>query len=1193
MPKDQSPESSQELQTLRDLTVELQAKLHSQQKEIADLQQRLSEHENCHLFRFLFDQMAQGVVFQAADDRVLYANSAAETILGLTSDQLRRTAPLDPAWKATREDGTPFPEQEYPAWVALKTGKRVENVVMEIYSPLLGESRWININAIPQRSPGKKTVQHVFTTFEDITSRKQAETGLQRSERELRALYESMMEMVALHKVIYDEAGNPTNYEIIYCNTAYTQVTGLAYDQVIGKPASEVYGTEEAPYLDIFAKVAETGEPYHFETAFSPMQKVFDVFVFSPEKGLFATISEDITEKKRIQTQLEESQRQQLTLLSNLPGMAYRCCNDENWTMEFVSDGCLQITGYRPEELLGNRIQSYASLIHSLDQGMVWDSIQAQISKDEPFQLNYRIVTKNGVEKWVWEQGRAVKSPEGEIIALEGLIFDIDQRVKAEQALAESEERFRSYVEHAPVAILIVDETGKYLDVNQTACQMFGYSRDEFLSLNIPDLVYADDMQKGQQHFLKVLQTGSSQDDIRLNKKDGGTVWSTVSAVKIAENRFMAFCKDISDRKNAEEALRASEEKYRSLVESQESAIFTIDSEGKYHFANQQALLEFNPSPADLVGVSVYDLFPKEVADRQLGSVRKVIESGEGMIRESMSPIAGKPRWFRTSIQPVFGPDGKAVLALVSAVDITERKEIELVLEDKVKQRTAEIESIRQRLELATQAAGIGIWDWNLSTGEMLWDDQMAAIYGLPPVGFISRLEEWKEMIHPDDSGVVAQLLQCIEQRTPYKSTFRILWPDQSIHFITANAVTLLDENDQPLRVVGTNYDITAQKEQEHELRRRENLYRTLFENSNDAIFLLYPNGRIWRANEKMTGLLGYSTEEIKLMTYEEFLVEEERQKALEHLRKSANGEEMPLHEHLCLDQSGNPVHVEINLSPIHDAEGKIILIQNVMRDITSRKKVEALRQKSEETLRFANTELARANRAKDEFLANMSHELRTPLNNILALAETLNEETQGPVNEVQRRSIKNIELSGRHLLSLINDILDLSKIESRKMKLAIDEYSVNEIGQASINFVKESANKKGIEMEFHLQDPALRLRGDGRRIKQMLVNLLGNAVKFTPSGGRVTLSVWQDTLKDEICFRVEDNGIGMKAEDINKLFEPFEQLDSSLARRYEGTGLGLALVKKLAELHGGSVSVTSEFGKGSIFTITLPQSRE
>ncbi|NMC52115.1 MAG: PAS domain S-box protein [Chloroflexi bacterium] len=1193
MPKDRSPESNQELQVLRNLTAELQAKLHGQQKEIVDLQQQLSEHENCHLFRFVFDQMTQGVVFQGADGHVLYANSAAESILGLTSDQIRGAAPLDPAWKATREDGTPFPEQEYPAWVALNTGERVENVVMEIYSPLLGESRWININAIPQRSPGKKIVQHVFTTFEDITSRKQAETGLQRSERELRALYESMMEMVALYKVIYDEAGNPTNYELIYCNAAYTHITGLPRDQVIGKLASEVYGTEEAPYLDIFAKVAESGEPYHFETDFSPMQKVFDVSVFSPEKGLFATISEDITEKKRFQTQLEESQRQQLTLLSNLPGMAYRCRNDENWTMEFISDGCMDMTGCPAEELLGNRHRSYASLIHPDDQAMVWDSIQAQIAKEEPFQLTYRITTQNGVEKWVWEQGRAVKSPEGEIIALEGLIFDIDQRVKAEQALTQSEMRFRSYVEHAPVAILIVDETGKYLDLNQTACQMFGYTRDELLSLTIPDLVYADDMQKGQQHFLKLLQTGSSQDDIRLKRKDGETVWSTVSAVKLAENRFMAFCKDISDRKNVEEALRASEEKYRSLVESQEAAIFTIDVDGKYHFANQQALLEFENNPADLVGVSVYDLFPKEVADRQLGSVRKVIESGEGLIRESMSPIAGQPRWFRTSIQPVFGPEGKAVLALVSAVDITERKEFELVLEEKVKQRTAEIESIRQRLELATQSAGIGIWDWNLSTGEMLWDEQMAAIYGLPPVGFISRLEEWKEMIHPDDSGVVAQLLQCIEQRTPYKSTFRIVWPDHSIHFITANAITLFDEHGQALRMVGTNYDITAQKEHEHELRRRENLYRTLFENSNDAILLLYPSGRIWRANEKMTSLLGFSAEEIKLMTYEEFLAEEEREKALEHLRNIANGEEMPLHEHLCLDQSGNPVHVEINLSPIHDAEGKTVLIQNVMRDITSRKKVEALRLQSEETLRFANAELARANRAKDEFLANMSHELRTPLNNILALAETLNEETQGPVNETQRRSIKNIELSGRHLLSLINDILDLSKIEARKMELVIDEYPVNEIGQASMNFVKESASKKGIEMEFHLPDPALRLRGDGRRIKQMLVNLLGNAVKFTPSGGRVTLSIWQDAQKSEVYFRVEDNGIGMKTEDLRKLFEPFEQLDSSLARRYEGTGLGLALVKKLAELHGGSVSVISEFGKGSTFTVTLPQTRE
>ncbi len=239
--------------------------------------------------------------------------------------------------------------------------------------------------------------------------------------------------------------------------------------------------------------------------------------------------------------------------------------------------------------------------------------------------------------------------------------------------------------------------------------------------------------------------------------------------------------------------------------------------------------------------------------------------------------------------------------------------------------------------------------------------------------------------------------------------------------------------------------------------------------------------------------------------------------------------------------------------------------------------------------LSLANAELAKAARLKDEFLAAMSHELRTPLNAVLGMSEALQEQVYGPLNEKQLKSLRTIEDSGRHLLALINDILDLSKIEAGKVELQIGPASIGPVCQASLQFVKQTALKKQIQVSSTLDSQVTTLQADERRLKQILVNLLSNAVKFTPEGGAMGLEVKGDAEKSVVHFTVWDTGIGIALEDMARLFKPFVQLDSRLSRQYSGTGLGLSLVQRMAELHGGSVSVESEVGKGSRFTVSLP----
>ncbi len=296
-----------------------------------------------------------------------------------------------------------------------------------------------------------------------------------------------------------------------------------------------------------------------------------------------------------------------------------------------------------------------------------------------------------------------------------------------------------------------------------------------------------------------------------------------------------------------------------------------------------------------------------------------------------------------------------------------------------------------------------------------------------------------------------------------------------------------------------------------------------------------------------------------------------------------------------ALQQSNNLLeeHVEQRTIELRNANQQ--LTQELKRRIQAEQTLEEERSQlairvEERTaeLSTVNAQLARAARLKDTFLASMSHELRTPLNTILNISETLQEQVYGDLNPSQQKSMHRIEEGGRHLLALINDILDLSKIGAGKLDLVWDSVSVQALCNSSIQYMDEAARKKNLEFKLNLDPTVRNIWADQRRLKQILVNLLSNAVKFTPQNGTVSLTVSGNQDRKQVSFAVTDTGIGISPDRMELLFKPFVQLDNSLARQYEGTGLGLALVYSLVDLHNGGIRVESEQGKGSQFIVTL-----
>jgi signal transduction histidine kinase len=307
---------------------------------------------------------------------------------------------------------------------------------------------------------------------------------------------------------------------------------------------------------------------------------------------------------------------------------------------------------------------------------------------------------------------------------------------------------------------------------------------------------------------------------------------------------------------------------------------------------------------------------------------------------------------------------------------------------------------------------------------------------------------------------------------------------------------------------------------------------------------------------------------------------------------------------------------------PSFDKEGQLVAYDGMITDITERKRLqEKLREYAEtlegkvskrtKQLEDANNELQilndeltlrrqeadeakkqadAATRAKSDFLASMSHELRTPLNSIIGFCEVLQKRMFGQLTEKQAEFVGYVIGSGKHLLELINDILDLSKVEAGKVELELTTFNLPETLDASLFMLKEKALKHGIAMKLDIAPGAdTAIEADMRRVKQILFNLLSNAVKFTPDGGSVHVTARRGSDGDFVEISVSDTGIGIKEDDMPRLFKEFSQIESSYDKKYEGTGLGLALTRRLVELHGGRIWVESEYGKGSRFSFTIP----
>jgi PAS domain S-box-containing protein len=772
----------------------------------------------------------------------------------------------------------------------------------------------------------------------------------------------------------------------------------------------------------------------------------------------------------------------------------------------------------------------------------------------------------------------------------------IDEKQKREE-LRESEQKFRNLAEQTP-NIIFINQKGRVVFANKKCEEIMGYQREEIYS---PDfdflfLIAPGDRDKIKVNFAKHLRgEETSPLEFALLTKEGKRIEAILSTRLIdygGGKAILGTITDITERKRAEEELKRSEERFRLVFESAPDAYYLNDLKGNFIDGNKAAEKLTGYKKEELVGMSFLNLnllsaeFIPKAAYLLIKNLRGKSTGPDEFIlkRKDGSKVA-----VEISTHPVkFG--GKAVV-LGIARDITERKKGEQALKENEEKYRSLTENINIGVFRRTAGPTCRILEANSAMVKMFGYKNKKKFLAL----HVSDLYQ-NEADREKFSEKILRKGFVRNKETHHRKK------DGSPIVCSVSAVAVKDKQGSIQYFDGTIEDITERKRAEKALQESEEKYRTLVENAAEAIVILQ-DGMVKFVNQATKEISGYSEQELRSSPFLEFIHPDDRQIVGEHYSRRLKGDVSLLrYSFRLINKDRNIKWMEVD-AVLVAWEGKPATL-NFLSDITERKRaeeelckhwehLEELVKERTKELEGAKQDADAANRAKSIFLANMSHEIRTPLNAILGFSQLM--EQDDTLNPQQRKHLDTINRSGEHLLALINDVLEMSKIEAGRTTLNSTTFDLRALLEdLEMMFrVRTGAKKLNFAVEGlgHIPDYVV---GDQGKLLQVFINLLGNAVKFTEKGGIVLrVRVNQESSNRlRLQAEVEDTGVGIPEAELNNLFKPFQQTQNS-RRAGSGTGLGLAISKEFVRLMGGDITVGSKEGTGSLikFDVQLRES--
>lgn len=928
----------------------------------------------------------------------------------------------------------------------------------------------------------------------------------------------------------------------------------------------------------------------------------------------------DVTERKQSENALRESEERNRAILSAIPDM-----------MTVISADC-QYLSFASNQFAGEQITPKAENIVGMS---VSELLPPQPARDCLAAIQRALSTR---EMQIYEQqiqfGDRIQHEEVRIVPYQAdrvlcMVRDITERNRAEAALRESENRFRELAETVQEGFFIGDAASfGYAYANPAYAAITGFTIEEIYADGSHWLnrIHAEDRQQVEAALSQEMQGEMFDQEYRFVRPDGITIWMRSQAFPVLDDtgafvRRVGVIEDITARKQAEIALQqlnaeleqrvqqrtqalldsqtelqAKEQFLRGIFEGTENPIFVVDrladSRFQYSGWNKASEIISGVSSADILGKHPEEIFGEEIGNAMCHNYRRCCESG-GVIRfEEYLALEAGDTWTITTLSPLKNSAGEIYRIIGSALNITDRKQAEVALaesEARFRQLAENIDSV--------------FWLTALHFQILYVSPAFERIWGRPAEDVFNSYDTFIHTIHPEDreraGREMAQRLQ-----GDAETEYRIIRPDGEIRWIRDRAFPIRNADGEIYRIAGIAEDITERRRTAEALQQSEQRFRKLFEAMPNPIRGYDQNYRMIFWNSASEALYGYSAKETIGKRFGKRL-------RPSSLRSTAAPEGLAVESPLfngeleLIGKDGTAVPVYSSYVQLTNMDGQQE-IYSVDIDLRERKQME-------QELRQINADLERrvdsrtfdlqqameaaqaANRAKSTFLSNMSHELRTPLNAILGFSQLLNRSNSLDLEQQEQVGI--INRSGEHLLNLINDILAISKIEAGRITLTVESFDLHCLLKNLEDMFRLQSAAKGLTLTAEV-DPAVPqyIQTDDSKLRQVLINLLGNAIKFTDHGGiilRVQIAqpergVAPDSQPLLLRFAVKDTGIGINLAEHATIFEPFGQTQAG-QKAQSGTGLGLPISRQFVQLMGGELSLTSTPGQGATFAFTIP----
>ncbi len=867
------------------------------------------------------------------------------------------------------------------------------------------------------------------------------------------------------------------------------------------------------------------------------------------------------------------------------------------WIFDPLSDKAeidergLSLFGFAENDFDGSG-KNIFSRIYKEDIPSVQELFQKSLAEKSNFNAEFRVLMPDGAIRWNNCTGQAQVDETGAITRIVGNCRDITDGKESEYALRRSEKQVRNVIDNLFAFVGVLSPDGVLLEANKTALNAASIKAEEVIGKNFAETYWWAYSEEIQDQLRESIEKAAAGESVRYDVN-----------VRIGENKFIPIDfmlaplydesdnithlipsgLDLTPRKEAEDALRKSENFANAILDSLSAHIAVVDKKGEIVAVNEawKKFAEVKCKSEELLhsGVGQNYLEVCRKAKISLNEASLILENLQSILKGEKKVFSieypchspSEDRWFMLQVTAMQGEDGGAA---ISHINITDRKKAEIQLRNSEQFNRSIFESSPDSVMI-------------LETDGRMHSINTSAMRLMEIDDFASLTEKnWIDFWEGDEKETAQQAVQqALNGEITHFEGFRRTLKGTP-KWWEVMVAPVFNERGKPTLLISNSRDITDRKKAELELQNSEQFNRSIFENSPDCIKILELDGTLHSMNAN-----GLCVMEIDDFTpyiskqWVDFWEGDENEMAYQAVEAAKRGQSANF-QGFCRTAKGTLKWWDVSVAPVFDADGKPVRIISTSRDISERREADREREDLLKNEKAARKDAEIANRLRDEFLATVSHELRAPLNSILGWGRLLERGTLD--DQTTEKAVKTIVRNAESQNRLIEDLLDVSRIISGKLRLEVVTVKPINIVESALETVRPAAEAKGITLEIKQDSIISHISGDPNRLQQVIWNLLSNAIKFTPSDGRVTLEIEREN--EFVNLRVKDTGVGIKEEFLPHVFDRFRQADASSIRKFGGLGLGLAIVRHITEMHGGTVNVESEGeGKGSTFTVKLP----